>query len=60
MTATTWNPKTLTTLTLPEGKWGTIKTAVLCLAVDEHLQGNREESARLMEAFNALKEAMGE
>jgi hypothetical protein len=59
MTATAWNPKTLTTLTLPEGKWETIRTAVLCLACDEHLKGNREDSARLMAAFKALKEAMG-
>jgi hypothetical protein len=60
MTASTWNPDTLTTLTLREGTWGRIRTAVLCLAADEHLQGNREESARLMEAFKALKEAMGD
>ena len=60
MIATTWTPETLTTLTLPEGTWGTIRTAVLCLATDEHLEGNREESARLMAAFKALKEAMGD
>jgi hypothetical protein len=51
---------TATTLTLPEDKWATIRTAVLCLAADEHLQGNREESDRLMAAFKALKEAMGD
>ena len=58
--AETWNMDCLATVTLTQRKWSTIRTAVLCLAADEHLQGNREESARLMAAFKDLKEAMGD
>lgn len=56
---TTWNRDTLTTVTLPEARWSTIRTAVLCLACDERLKGNAADSEYYMAAYNALKEAMG-
>jgi len=59
MTATPWNPETLTTVTLPEGKWGTIRTALLCIACDESTKGNHADAAHWLAAYNALKEAMG-
>jgi hypothetical protein len=55
----TYNPQTLTTVTLPEGKWGTIRTALLCIACDESTKGNHKDAAYWMEAYNALKEALG-
>ena len=60
MTSSSWNPDTLTTLTLPDGTWGTIRTAVLCFAVDERLKGNVADADHWLEAFHALKEAMGD
>lgn len=59
MTATPWNPETLTTVTLPEGTWGTIRTAVLCLACDESIKGNHADSQYYLKAFQSLKAAMG-
>jgi len=59
MTASIWNPDTLTTLTLPEGKWQTIRTAVLCMACDERLKGNDSDADHWMGAYQDLKEAMG-
>jgi len=59
MTATPWNAQTLTTLTLPEGTWGTIRTAVLCFAVDERTKGNHADADHWMAAYKDLKEAMG-
>ena len=59
MTAAPWNAETLTTVTLPEGKWGTIRTALLCIACDESTKGNHADAAHWMSAYNALKEAMG-
>lgn len=59
MTATLWNPETLTTVTLPEARWSTIRTAVLCLACDERLKGNAADSEYYLAAYHALKEAMG-
>ena len=55
---TTWNPETLTTVTLPEGKWHTIRTAVLCFACDERQKGNHADADHWMAAYDALKEAM--
>jgi hypothetical protein len=55
----TYNASALTTLTLPEGKWHTIRTAVLCIACDERTRGNHKDADYWMEAYNALKEAMG-
>ncbi len=59
MTATPWNPKTLTSVTLPEGKWSSIRTALLCIACDEGTKGNHADAAHWLEAYKALKEAMG-
>jgi hypothetical protein len=59
MTATPWNPKTLTTVTLPEGKWGTIRAALLCISCDERIKGNNADADHWMAAYKALKEAMG-
>ena len=55
----TYNPQALTTVTLPEGKWGTIRTALLCIAADESTKGNHKDAAHWMEAYKALKEALG-
>jgi hypothetical protein len=55
----TYNPDTPITVTLPEGKWHTIRTAVLCFACDESTRGNRADSEYWMAAYNALKEALG-
>ena len=60
MTVSTWNRDTLTTVTLPEGKWGTIRTALICLAADAQIQGHDSDAAHWMAAFDALKEAMGD
>ena len=56
----TWNRETLTTVTLPEGKWSTIRTAVLCLACDERTKGNDSDADYWFAAYQALKEAMGD
>jgi hypothetical protein len=60
MTTSTWIPETLTSVTLTEGTWGTIRTALICLAADAQLQGHDSDAAHWMAAFNALKEAMGD
>jgi len=60
MTTSTWNPQTLTSVTLPEGKWGTIRTALICIACDARIQGNDIDADHWLAAFNALKEAMGD
>jgi hypothetical protein len=60
MTVSTWNPQTLTSVTLPEGTWGTIRTALICLAADAQIQGHESDAAHWTSAFNALKEAMGD
>ncbi|MFZ9349908.1 MAG: hypothetical protein ACO242_04345 [Candidatus Fonsibacter ubiquis] len=54
-----WNPDTLTTVTLPEGKWSTIRTALICIACDESTKGNHADAAHWAAAYNALKDAMG-
>ena len=51
--------QTLTTVTLPEARWSTIRTAVLCLACDEHLKGNDTDADYYLAAYQDLKEAMG-
>ncbi len=51
--------QTLTTVTLPEARWSTIRTAVLCLACDERLKGNDTDADYYLAAYQALKEAMG-
>jgi len=59
MTSTYERLQTLTTVTLPEGKWGTIRTALLCIAADESTKGNHKDAAHWMAAYNDLKEALG-
>ena len=59
MTATPWNPETLTTVTLPEGTWGTVRTALLCISCDESLKGNHKDAAHWLSAYNDLKVALG-
>ena len=59
MTASTWNPNALTSVTLPERNWGTIRTALLCIAADESMKGNHKDAAHWLEAYGLLKEAMG-
>ena len=60
MTTATWNPATPTTVTLPEGRWTTIRVAVLALACDEQTKGNYGDADHYFDAYNALKEAMGD
>jgi hypothetical protein len=60
MTATSWNPQTLTSVTLPEVKWSTIRTALVCLACDCTLKGDHDDAAHWNAAYDALKEAMGD
>ena len=59
MTATLWQRETLTTVTLTEGQWGTIRTAVLCLACDCRIAGKDNDADYYMAAYKALKEALG-
>jgi hypothetical protein len=59
MTATTWNPDTLTTVTLTERQWGTIRTALVCIACDCSTAGNHADADHWMGAYDALKDAMG-
>lgn len=56
----TYNPTALTTVTLPESKWSTIRTAVLCLACDERTKGNHTDADYWLAAYDALKKAMDE
>ena len=60
MTSTYERLQTPITVTLPEGKWDTIRTAVLCFACDERTRGYHPDAAHWMEAYKALKEAMGD
>lgn len=59
MTASTWMPQTLTTVTLTEAQWSTIRTAVLCLACDCRTSGKHTDAEYYLATYNALKEAMG-
>ena len=59
MTAAPWNPNTLTTVTLPERTWGTVRTALLCIACDESTKGNHKDAAHWMAAYKDLKAALG-
>ena len=60
MTATTWNPQTLTTVTLTEAQWSTIRTAVLCLACDCRTAGKSADADYYLKAYRALVDAMEE
>ena len=55
----TWNAQTLTAVTLTEAQWSTIRTAVLCLAVDERVKGNSADADYYLNAYNLLRDAMG-
>jgi hypothetical protein len=57
MTATTWNPQTLTTVTLTEAQWSTIRTAVLCLACDCRTAGKSVDADYFLNAYNGLMDA---
>jgi hypothetical protein len=52
-------PQTLTTVTLTEAQWSTIRTAVLCLACDCRTSGKHTDAEYYLATYNALKEAMG-
>ena len=59
MTRTNVLPNDLATVTLTEGQWSTIRTAVLCLAVDCRVAGKSADADYYMNAYNTLKAAMG-
>jgi hypothetical protein len=52
-------PLDLCTVTMTEGQWSTIRTALLCLAVDCRLAGNGSDADYYLKAYNELKTAMG-
>jgi hypothetical protein len=52
-------PNDLASVTLTEAQWSTIRTAVLCLAVDERVKGNHSDANYYLNAYNLLVEAMG-
>lgn len=58
--STTWMPETLTTVTLPERNWSTIRVALLCLSCDERTKGNSVDADYFLEAYKTLKKAMGD
>jgi len=47
------------TVTLTEAQWSTIRTAVLCLAVDCRIAGKGTDADYYLNAYNNLKRAMG-
>jgi len=47
------------TVTMTEAQWSTIRTAVLCLAVDQRIAGNGTDADYYLKAYNDLKRAMG-
>jgi hypothetical protein len=47
------------TVTLTEAQWSTIRTAVLCLAVDCRIAGKGTDADYYLKAYNDLKAAMG-
>ena len=55
----TWNAQTLTAVTLTEAQWSTIRTAVLCMAVDCRTAGNAADADYYLNAYNILRDAMG-
>jgi hypothetical protein len=58
MTRTTVLPNDLATVTLTEAQWSTIRTAVLCLAVDERVKGNHTDADYYLGAYNLLRDAL--
>jgi len=59
MTRTNVLPNDLCSITLTEAQWSTIRTAVLCLAVDERVKGNGTDADYYLNAYNLLRDAMG-
>ena len=59
MTRTNVLPLDLCTVTLTEAQWSTIRTAVLCLAVDCRTAGKGTDADYYLNAYNTLKAAMG-
>ena len=47
------------TVTMTEAQWSTIRTAVLCLAVDCRIAGKGSDADYYLKAYNDLKTAMG-
>ena len=47
------------TVTMTEAQWSTIRTAVLCLACDCRTAGKDSDADYYLNAYNALKTAMG-
>jgi hypothetical protein len=45
-------------VTLTNGQWSAIRTAVLCLAADERLAGRDVDADYYLAAYKALKEAL--
>lgn len=52
-------PLDLCSVTLTEAQWSTIRTAVLCLAVDCRTAGKSSDADYYLKAYQALKAAMG-
>ena len=52
-------PLDLCTVTLTEEQWSTIRTAVLCQAVDCRIAGKGPDADYYLKAYNTLKAAMG-
>jgi hypothetical protein len=58
MTRTNVLPNDLASITLTEAQWSTIRTAVLCLAVDERCKGNHNDANYYLGAYNLLVDAL--
>jgi hypothetical protein len=56
----TYNPTAPVTVTLPAGKWSTIRTALICFACDARTLGKHGDADYWLAAFDALKKAMDE
>ena len=52
-------PNDLCSITLTEAQWSTIRTAVLCLAVDCRVSGKGTDADYYLNAYNLLRDAMG-
>jgi hypothetical protein len=48
----------MTTVTLPETRWSTIRTALLCIACDARLDGKHVDADYYLATYKALKEAL--
>ena len=59
MTRTNVLPLDLLTVTMTEAQWSTIRTALLCMAVDCRVAGESADADYYLNAYNNLKAAMG-